>query len=127
VARQKENFVGRYRTRAIVERATQSVGPLRKNLRAHHEGKRETKDLGRKRPLYERKKRTTVIGIGGWSSRELSPLGRRRSAYRTLKKTLELEFVKRATGMFGGLQEVRNSTLLRYQHPPERQNKDWTQ
>jgi hypothetical protein len=125
VARQKEEFVRRNRTRVMRERTTQRVRPLRKNLRTHHKGKRGTKDLGAKWPLYVRKKRETVIDIRGWSSRQLSPLGRRGSAYKTLEKTLELEFVKRATGMFGGLREVRNSTLWRYQHPPERQNKDW--
>jgi hypothetical protein len=31
---------------------------------------------------------------------------------------------KRATRMFGGLR--RNSTLFRYQHPPEQQTMDWT-
>jgi hypothetical protein len=36
-------------TRAKVERATQRVGPFRKNLRIHHEGKCGTKDLGGKR------------------------------------------------------------------------------
>jgi Zn-finger nucleic acid-binding protein len=46
-------------TRAKVERAIRRVGPLRKNLRTHH-------DLGSKRPLYVRKKRATAIGIGGW-------------------------------------------------------------
>jgi hypothetical protein len=52
-------------TRAKVERATQRVRPLRKNLRTHHEGKRGTKDLGSKLPLYVRKKRATAIGIRG--------------------------------------------------------------
>jgi hypothetical protein len=64
-------------TRSKVERATRRVGPLRKNLRTHHEGRRGTKDLGGQRPLYLRKKRATAIGIGRWSSRQLSPLGRR--------------------------------------------------
>jgi hypothetical protein len=70
-------------TRAKVERATQRIRPLRKNLWTHHEGKRGTKDQGRKWPLYVRKKRATTIGIGGWSSRQLSPLGRRGLAYMT--------------------------------------------
>jgi hypothetical protein len=64
-------------TRANVERATRRLGPLRKNLRTHQEGKYGTKYLGCKRPLYLRKKRTTAIGIGGWSSRQASPLRRR--------------------------------------------------
>jgi hypothetical protein len=81
-------------TRANDDRATQRVGPLRKNLQMHHEGKSGTKDLGGNQSLYVRKKRATTIDIEGWSSRQLSPLGRRVSAYKTLKKILELEFVK---------------------------------
>jgi hypothetical protein len=32
------------------DRATQRVGPFRKNLQMHHEGKGGTKDLGSKQP-----------------------------------------------------------------------------
>jgi hypothetical protein len=56
-------------TTAKVERATQRVRPLRKNLQTHHEEKIGNKDLGGKRPLCLRKKRAKEIGIGGWSSR----------------------------------------------------------
>jgi hypothetical protein len=51
-----------------------------------------------------RKKDATTIGIGGWSSR---PLGRRGPTYKTLKKTLELQFVKRANGMSSGFRKMR--------------------
>jgi hypothetical protein len=71
-------------TRAKVEQATPRVRPLGKSLRTHHERKRGTKDLGSKRPLYVRKKGATAIGIGGWSSRQLSLLVRRGPAYKTL-------------------------------------------
>jgi hypothetical protein len=66
-------------------------------------GRMGTKGLGDKRPLYVRKKRATAIGIGGWSSGQLSPLGRGGPTYRTLKKTIKLEFVRRANGMPSGL------------------------
>jgi hypothetical protein len=52
-------------TRAKDELATERIRRLRKNLRMHHEGKWGTKDLGSKRPLHVRKKRETMIGIGG--------------------------------------------------------------
>jgi hypothetical protein len=52
-------------TRAKVKQATQRVGPLRKNLWMHHEGKSGTKDLGGKWLLYTRKKRASAISIGG--------------------------------------------------------------
>jgi hypothetical protein len=57
-------------------------------------------------------RQTTVIcekeeGNGGWRSGELSCLGRRGPVYKTHKKTLELEFVKRANGMSNGFREIR--------------------
>jgi hypothetical protein len=107
-------------TTAKVERTTQRVRPLRKKLWTHHEGKRGTKKLGSKRPLYVRKKRATAIGIGGWSPRHLSPLGRIGPIYKTLKKTLELEFVMRANGMSSGFQKMRKWTLWAGRPPPTR-------
>jgi hypothetical protein len=80
--------------RSKVERATQRVGRLRENLQSHQESGKVTKDLGGKRPLYPKKRKTTGIDIGGWSSGQLSPLGRRGSACNTLMKTLELGSVK---------------------------------
>jgi hypothetical protein len=77
VAWLRRDFVRKDYTRAKVKRVTQRVGPLRKNLRTHHEGKRATKNLGGKRPLYLRKERATAIGIGQWCSKQLSALGRR--------------------------------------------------
>jgi hypothetical protein len=44
-----------------------------------------------------------AIGIGGWSSGQLSHLGRGGPTYKTHKKILELEFVKQASGMPSGL------------------------
>jgi hypothetical protein len=76
---QKENFIGRNHTRAIVEQATQRVRPLRKNFLMHHERKRGTKDLGSKRLLYVRRKRATKINIRGWSSGQPSPLRKKRT------------------------------------------------
>jgi hypothetical protein len=73
-------------TKAEVERTAQTVGPLRKNLRTHHEGRRGRKYLGGKLPLYVRKKRATTINIVRWNSRQLSSLGRRGPASETLKK-----------------------------------------
>jgi hypothetical protein len=71
-----------------------------------------------------RKMRTTVIGIAGWSSRQISPLGRRVSAYEVLKKTLELEFVKRACGLSSGFRKMRKWTLWRGRPSPKRNKKE---
>jgi hypothetical protein len=105
--------------RKQIERATLRVGPLRKNLRTHHERKGGTKALGGKRPLFLRKKRASAIGIGGWSSRQLSPLRRDGPTYKTLKKTPELEFMKRANGLSSGLQRMMDRTLWSGRPPPK--------
>jgi hypothetical protein len=76
--------------RSVVERATQSVGRLRKNPQSRQESCKATKDLGGKRPLYPEKRKTTGIDIGGWSSGRLSPLERRGLTYKILTMTLEL-------------------------------------
>jgi hypothetical protein len=69
-----------------------------------------------------RKKRATVIEIRGWSSRQLSPPGRRVLAYEDFKKTLELDFMKRACGMSSGIQKIKKWTLWRGK-PPLKQKK----
>jgi hypothetical protein len=66
-----------------------------------------------------RKKWANAIGIRGWSSGQLSPLGRIGPAYKTLKKILELEFVKRTNGTSNGFQKMRKETLLRGRPPPK--------
>jgi uncharacterized damage-inducible protein DinB len=123
VAWSKRNIVRNKWTSFKVERETRKVGPLRKNLRMHHEGRTGTKDLYGKRPLNPRKKRTNGIGIEGWRSRELSPLGRGGPTYKTLRKNLELEFVKRANGMSSRLRRMMDRTLWRVRPPPKRKKK----
>jgi hypothetical protein len=105
--------------RSTVERATQRVGRLRKNLQSRKESSKATKNLGGKQPLYPEKRNTTGIGIGGWSLGQLSPLGRRGPTYKILKKTLKLESVKQAKGMPSGLQTSKQWTLWRGRPPPK--------
>jgi hypothetical protein len=104
----KRHIIRNNQTRTKIERATQRVGLLTKNLGMHHEGKRGTKHLGGRRPLYTTKKRTTAIDIRGWSSRQLSPLGRRGPACNSLKKTLQLKVMKRTYGMSSGFWKIKN-------------------
>jgi hypothetical protein len=106
--------------RSTVERATQRVGRLRKNLQSRKESDKATKNPGGKRPLYPEKRKTTGIDIGGWSLGQLSPLGRRGPTYKILKKTVELESVKQAKGMTSGLQTSKHWTLWRGRPPPKR-------
>jgi gamma-glutamyl:cysteine ligase YbdK (ATP-grasp superfamily) len=63
VAEQVENVAGRNCTMAVIERATQRVEPLRKNLRTRDEGKRWTKIMGGRRPLCQKIKLRTKNGI----------------------------------------------------------------
>jgi hypothetical protein len=105
--------------RSTVERATQSVGRLRKNLQSRKESGKATKNLGGKRPLYPEKMKTTGIGIGGWGLGQPLPLGRRGPTYKILK-TLELESVKQAKWMPSGLQTSKHWTLWRGRPPPKR-------
>jgi hypothetical protein len=103
-----------------IERATQRVGRLRKNLQSRQESGKATKDLGGKWPLYPEKRKTIRIVIGRWSSGHLLPLGRRRPTYKILKKTLKLESVNQAKGMPSGLQRSKHWTMWRSRRPPKR-------
>jgi hypothetical protein len=109
--------------RSTVERTTQRVGRLRKNLQSRQESGNATKDLGGKPQLYPEKRKTTGIDIGGWSSGQLSPLRRGGPTYKILKMTLELEFANQADGMPSGLQRSKHWTLWRGKPPPKRKNK----
>jgi hypothetical protein len=55
-------------------------------------------DLGGKRPLYQKKRKTAGMDIGRWSLGQLSPLERRGPTYGILKKTVEREMTKQTTG-----------------------------
>jgi hypothetical protein len=113
VAWRRENFVRKDCTRAKDERATQGVGPLRKNLRMHHEGKCGTKDLCGGQSLYLRKERRSTNGIGGRSSGQQSHLG----SGVTLKKILYAIFrekvAKQVVGTSGRLRRMKKWTLWR--------------
>jgi hypothetical protein len=70
-------------------------------------------DLGGKRSLYPKKRKTTGIDIGGCSSGQLSPLERRGPTYKILKKTLEREIAKQIAGFLVGLRNIEHWTLWR--------------
>jgi hypothetical protein len=112
--------------RTKVERATQRVGRLRKNLQSCQESGKATMGLGGKRPLYPKKRKTTGIDIGGWSFGQLLPLGRRGLTYK-IKMTLELEPVKQAKGMPSGLQTSKHWALWRGRPPAKRKKEQGTE
>jgi hypothetical protein len=99
-------------TRKQVERWTRRAG-------TRQEGKIGRKDLGGRRPLYLRRKRTTTDGIREWIS-EQPRLKSERTTSEIYWKTIGLEAVKRATEMSTGLLKLRNWTLWRSRPPPKR-------
>jgi hypothetical protein len=110
-------------TRTEDERATQRLGPLRKSLWTIHKGKGETNYIGIKRPLDIRKKKTTAIGIRGWSSGQLSPMRMRVPAYKTLQKTFRHQIIKRAKEVSSGLRKTKKWNLWSDRPPPKRKMK----
>jgi hypothetical protein len=115
----KENFFRKDCTRKGDERATQRLGPLRKNLCTTHKGKGKTNYIGGRRPLDVRKKRETGIGIRGWTSGQLSPMRMRVPAYKTLQKTFRRQIVKRAKEVSSGLRKTRKWNLWMGRPPPK--------
>jgi hypothetical protein len=120
VAWHRESFVRKDCTRAKDERVTQRVGPLRKNLRMHHEGKCGTKDLCCGQPLYLRKEWTTTNGIGGWSAGQRSHLGSEGTLNKKLYEIFRGRIAKQIVGTLSGLRRIRNWTLWRGRPPPKR-------
>jgi hypothetical protein len=66
------------------------------------------------------------IGIENHDARRQLCLKIERTSQAIERKVFRLEFVKRITGMFSGLQKVRDWTVWGHQHPPERKSKDRT-
>jgi hypothetical protein len=68
-----------------------------------------------------------AIGVGGWSSGQLSPMGMRVPAYKTLQKIFRLQIVKRAKEVSSGLRKIRKCTLWRGSPPPKRKERSCTE
>jgi hypothetical protein len=114
VARCKRGVFRKDWIRAKVERETRRAG-------TRHEGKMGRKDIGCRRSLYRRRKRTTTDGIREWKS-EQPRLKSERTTSEIYRKTIGLEVVKRATEMTTGLLKMRSWTLKRGKPPPKRKN-----
>jgi hypothetical protein len=120
VARQMENAVRRNCTMAVIERATQRVGLLRKNLQTRQEGKRGTKIIGGRRPLCQKRKVPTENAIGRCRSGQRSNLGRRGTQKKTPYETVNAKITKRITKFTAGLLPTKNWTPWRGRPPPKR-------
>jgi hypothetical protein len=123
VAWRREHFVRKDCTRTKDERATQRVGPLRRNLRMHHKGKCGTKDLCGGQPLYLRKERATTNGIEGWSSGHQAHLGRAGTLKMILYAIFRRKIVK---GTSSWLWKIRKWILWRGRPPSKRKKRSHT-
>jgi hypothetical protein len=131
VARQMENVAGRNCTMAVIERATQRVGLLTKNLRTHHEGKRGTKNIGGRWPLCQKRKVPTKNDIGRCRAGQRLHLGRRGTRKKTPYETVNVKITKQITRFTAGLLPVKNWTLWKGRPSPKRKKgngpygRDW--
>jgi hypothetical protein len=112
VARCERGVVRRNWIRAKVEQGTRREETCQ-------EGEIGVKNLGCRRPLYLRRKRTTADGVREWKS-EQPHLKNERTTSEIYRRTIELEVVKRGTEMSTGLLKMRKWKLWRCRPPPKR-------
>jgi hypothetical protein len=114
-ARQKENVVGRNGTMSMIERATQRVGPLKKNLRNHQKG---TKDR------HGTKKRTTTDGIRKWSLGERALRGSGETLREILYEIYGPKNTKQIPMASSRTRRIMNWTLWKGRPPLKRKKKE---
>jgi hypothetical protein len=105
----KRSVGRRNHTRAMIEPATQRVGPL-KDLWMHHRG---TKERHGKQLLHGRKKGTTMDGIHKWSLREQTLLGSRGTLRKIVYETYGLKNTKQMPKVSSRMQRIMDWTLWR--------------
>jgi hypothetical protein len=110
------NSIGKIWTREDMIRRTSERRTFR---RKRQPTRKITMDLGGKRPLYPKKRKTAGMDIGGWSLGQLSPLERGGPTYGILKKTLEREMAKQTAGSPVGWNNSEHWTLWRGSTPSE--------
>jgi hypothetical protein len=91
--------------------------------KTHHAKVALRKGIARKNWVMDSVLRGTVTGQMSGRRRQLQQKCNKGMKNQDAGDLLHLR-KKRATRMFGMLR--RNSTMLRYQHPPEQQTMDWT-
>jgi hypothetical protein len=91
-----------------------------RGLKQQLRGSKRIKDLGGRRPLYLRKKRTITDDIGGWSSRQQAPLGSEGKLKKTLHEISRSEIAKQMFETSIRMRNMRNWTLWRGRLPPKR-------
>jgi hypothetical protein len=123
VARSKKNFVRKDCTSDKDERVTQTVGPLRKNLRMHQKRKCGTKDLCGGQPQYMRMEETTTSGIGGCSSEKRSHVDSGVTLKKILYAIFRWKFANQVVGTSTRLQRMKKWTLWRGRPPPKRKKR----
>jgi hypothetical protein len=109
----KRSVSRRNHTRAMIERATQRVGPLKKKLRKHHKG---TKDQRGKLPLHGRKKRITTDGNRKWRPGERAFLGSKRALKKILYEKYGPKNTKRMPKASSRTRRITDWTLWKGRH-----------
>jgi hypothetical protein len=113
----KRGVVRRNCTMAVIEWATQRVGPPKNNLRMHHKG---TKDRGGNRPLHGRKKRTTTDGTWKWNPGERALLGSEGTLRKILYEIYGPKNTKRMPNASSRTRRIADWTSWRGRPPPKR-------
>jgi hypothetical protein len=91
----------------------------RKRLRTRQKGREGIKDLGGRRPLYLRKKRTTTDSIGGRSSGQRSHLGRGGTLMKDLYEIVRVTIAKRIAGSYVPPRKIKDWSWWRGSAPSE--------
>jgi hypothetical protein len=104
IAWRKRSVIRRNCTRAMIERATQKIGPLKKNLQTHQKGT----------------KVPTKNDIGRCRAGQRSHLGRRGTRKKTPYETVNVKITKRITKFTAGLLPIKNWSLWSGRPPPKR-------
>jgi hypothetical protein len=117
IALRKRSIVRRNCTRAMIERATQRVWPLKKNFGTHQ---KETKGQRGKRPLHGRKKRTTTDGIQKWIPGKRDLLGSEGTLRKILYGIYGPKNTKQILKAPGRTRRIMEWTLWRGRPPPKR-------
>jgi hypothetical protein len=115
IAWRKRSVVRRNCTRAMIEQATQKIGPLKKNLQTHQKG---TKGQRCKRALHGRK-RTTTDGIQKWSTGERALLGSEGTLRKILYEIYSPKNTKQIPKAPGRTPRIMEWTLWRGRPPPK--------
>jgi hypothetical protein len=112
------NVIRKDSTRANVVQEIQRVRTFGRRRQSKLECSKGIRSRDVEQPLQLRKGRKTGNGIGGWSRRQQPRLERMGNSNEVFRKTIGLEFGKRAAGSSVALQNIKYWTLWKGRPPP---------